>query len=244
LAVELEEWEKDVEKRERQERLQKEWGLKFQIVAEPLLDEMRYTVIKAEHRSFKRSSRSAPAESWYKEKLGDYLWNYADYVVKKGGHLYVVDVKSQGYVPLLEGEDGDPITPDTISFSEIERREYSASKVPVQVLLMLYNSGGKVRKLPAGRMGVKGIVEYSEELDARCLGPLYYKIVPFAEFKFRDEIAGGILANKFQGCKKLASPHVCALLQKTRAHNIFEIGPGYVKREKEGRIVVEGLSPS
>ena len=242
--VKLEELERELEKFDRQQRLQKDLGCKFQVTAEPLLEEMGYKIIRAYHRPFTSLGKRRRGWTWYIEKLGDYLWNYADYVATKDGLLYVVDVKSQGYVPLLKGEDGDPLTPSTISFSEMERREYSASKVPVLVLLMLYNWGGKVKELPLGRMGIKNIVEYSEKPDARRLGPLFYKLVPFSDFQFRQDVAGGILANKFQGCKKLSSRDVYDLLRKTAALDIVRIEPGCLWREKNGRIVAEGLPPS
>ena len=242
--VGLEELERDLEKFEKQQRLQKEWGCKFQVAAEPLLEEMGYKIIKAFHRPFTSLGERRRGWKWYIEKLGDYLWNYADYVVKKGGSDYVVDVKSQGYIPPPRGVEMDPYTPDAIYFTEEERREYPTSKFPILVLLVLYNWGGKFTKPTGQGLPIQGIWEYSEKPNIKRMGPLFYKLVPFSDFEFKEGDTGGILANKFRECKKISSRDVWTLLRKTRALDVIDIKPGYLKREKEGRIVTEGLSAS
>jgi len=240
----LEELEKELAKFEKQQRLQKEWGCKFQVAAEPLLKEMGYTIVRAQHRIFTSLGERRRGWKWYMEKLGDYLWNYADYVVKKRGRVYVVDVKSQGYIPPPKSLEIDPYTPDTISFTEDERREYPISKLPILILLVLYNWGGKFTKQTRHGLPIEGIWEYSEKPNIRRLGVLFYKLVSFSDIEFREGASGGILGNKFRGCRKLPSRDVYALLQKTNAVDVVEIGPGNVTREKDGRRVVEGLSPS
>jgi hypothetical protein len=227
---------------EMQVRLQKEWGFKFQVAAEPLLEEMGYRIIRAQHRAFTSLGKRRKGWKWYMEILGQYLWNYADYVVMKGSRVYVVDVKSQGYVPVNKGRGLEPYCPGTVSFSELEKKEYSASRAPVHVLLVLYRWGGKIRKLPPGGLPIKGIVEYSEQPKIHRLGPLYYKLVPFSDFEFREGSSSAILANKFHGCKTLSSRNTYTLLRRVRAIDVVEIGPGRVTREKDGRRVIEGLS--
>jgi hypothetical protein len=219
-------------------------GYKFQVAAEPLLEEMGCKIIKAEHRPLENLGKRRARLQSYAENLGNYLWNYVDYVVMKRGRLFLIDVKSQGYVPLLQGSKGDPFTPSTVNFTRLEMSEYPSSKAPVLIFLILYHWGGKIQELPPGGLGVKRLVEYSQKLDLTRLGPAFYKLIPFRDFKFREETAGGFLDNKFGGCKKLSSRRIYALLRKTRALDVVEVGLGSLRREQEGQIVTKGLSPS
>ena len=233
--VKLGKWSSDPAKDERQKRLWREWGFKFQVAAQPLLEEMGYKIIGGQHIPFTGISSR---RKLCMEKLGDYLWNYADYVAMKNDDLCIIDVKSQGYVPVPKGKPIDHSVPEEIHFTKREKSEYPRSKVQVLILLILYRWGGKWRKLTGtGRLGTIWLLNYANQPSVWRLGPLHYKLVPFTDFKFENERAGGILADKFGGCKKLSSLNVYFLLRKTRALDIVEVRPGYVKRGRGERIV-------
>ncbi len=207
-------------------------GYKFQVATEPLLKEMGYKVIRAYHRVFTSDAQKEKGWKWYIEKLGSYLWNYSDYVVERNNRIYIVEVKSQGYVSLQRDQEVYRGAGETVSFSTQEKEEYATSPVPVLVLLMLYNWGGKVTELPPSKLEVKAVLKYSEKPDIKRLGPLFYKLVPFSDFQFKQGATGGILLDKFGGCKSLSSQEVYNLFRKTGALDIVGIEPGEVLRDR------------
>ena len=235
-------------------RLQKEWGFKFQLAAEPILQEMGYEVIRAQHRP-------PPPSRWfrklrsplkrYRRKIDDYIWNYSDYVVKKGADLFAVEIKSQGYIPRPEGETGNPYTPDTISFTSTQKQHYLTSKLPVFVLLIFYRWGGRLAKVKAHELPeslrfeysdsktlkIKGCWVYADKPDIWNLGPLYYKMVPLSNFKFEDNSTSGSLPDKFKDTTSLSSREVYNLLQRTNALRVVKIGRNYYSEELHGKIV-------
>ena len=68
---------------EMQLTLQKRWGFKFQVAAEPLLEEMGYRIVRTQHRPLTTISKLGSTLKQYRKKIGDYLWYYADYVVEE-----------------------------------------------------------------------------------------------------------------------------------------------------------------
>jgi len=235
-----EEWIEDVDRMDRMQRLQREWGFKFQVAAEALLQKMGYEVIRAQHRIFTSLGKRRRGWEWYAERLGDYLWNYADYVVSKEGRLYIIDIKSQGYVPGPKGNPKEHSVPEEVYFTRRERMEYSKARVPVLILLILFRWGGWWERLKGCGLPVGWIVHYDDAPNVKKLGPIRYKILPFAEFRFRDETSGGTILGKFEHCRRIPSKEIYKLLQRTGALSVVEIGLSYLKKENSGRIVING----
>ena len=104
-----------------------------------------------------------------------------------------------------------------VSFTDKEPEAYTNPNIPVVILLFLYQ-GSSIRRL----------------------GPVHYKLLPFEEFKFIPDVAGGILGEKFDGTKTMASRETYDLLRKSGALHVVEVGPGYVTREKSGTPVTDG----
>lgn len=257
----IEESKKIIGSVDEQLRLQKEWGFKFQLAAELLLQEMGYEVIRAQHRpspSVKGLWEFRSPLKHYRRKIDDYLWNYSDYIVKKRGDLFAVEVKSQGYIPRPKDEEGDPYTPETISFTPAQKQHYSISTLPVLVLLMLYKWGGRLAKIKPHELPeslrfeysatktlkIKGCWVYADKPDIWDLGPLYYKMVPFSDFKFPENSTSSLLQEKFKGTTVLSSREAYNLLQQTNALRVVNIGTGYYAEERKGKIVIYGISPS
>ena len=180
----------------------KTWGLKFQVAAEPILGQMGYRIIRAQHRPLTALGRLGSKLNRYRKRTGDYLWNYGDYIIDQRRHLYVVEVKSQGYVPSPGDGEKEPFTWSGISFTPRQKEQYQITKVPILVLLIFYKWGGKFEKyrsdrLPLslrfeydansmrGNLGIKGSWTYSEKPDEWELGPVLYKVVPFSDFQFQ-----------------------------------------------------------
>ncbi len=220
------------------ERRQRNWGWRFEGISKSILKEMGYTVIRNGSgllSSPKETGEEQLSHEEWDEKLretgsvlemrvtghaGELVDQFSifvgDYLVTKDDQLHVVDVKSQGYVarPHTTGESA--YTPKPIFFSPMQRKLYPNSKVPVLILLILYNLGRshreKSRKKNRGRQGRI----YSRKPGIRHLGPVYYKLVPFSEFKFEDRGYYATLTDKFSECKKLSSRDAYLLLRKVR----------------------------
>jgi len=197
-------------------------GHKWQVAAEPILTGMGYKILKAQHRPFKISRRERPPVLHGDPDLNDYLWNFADYVTIKRSRMSLVDVKSQPYQLIKASGQWHTMGSGTVSFTDKEREAYASAKILVSILLFRYRDTGNLRRL----------------------GTVYYKLVPFEEFRFMPNIAGGSLNQKLDGSKTMGSREVYRLFRKSRAVDVVEVGPGYVKRERRGTIVIdEGDAP-
>jgi hypothetical protein len=154
--------------------------------------------------------------------LNDYLWNFADYITVKRSRATLIDVKSQPYVLIKVSRQWHTIDSRTVSFTDKEREAYATAKIPVSILLFRYRDPGDIRRL----------------------GIVYYKLVAFEGFRFLPEIAGGSLSQRLDGSKTMGPREVYRLFRESGAVDVVEVGPGYVKRERRGTIVIdEGDAP-
>lgn len=116
---------------ESNERLKKE-GFKVQAAARFLIRRLSYDVLKAEEDVY------SPAKMRILEgKLGRHLARYSDYIVRRSGHLYVIDVKAKEFSTM--SSDGQKYT--LFSESIFLSRKYVDTIIPVLALAVLYPTG-------------------------------------------------------------------------------------------------------
>ncbi len=148
----------------------KAMGHLWEVAAESLLKKMGYRILRAQHLDI-NVKRERRLRNLHKDKDFDwYLWKYPDYIVERKSTIGLVDVKSKPLLPLLGRSSrwGD-YGAGSISFTGMEMRAYPESRIPVQVLL----------------------IRYRDRDDLRRLGPVEFSLIPFTEFEFRPDWAGG-----------------------------------------------------
>ncbi len=175
----------------------KETGLRWQAAAEPLLVQMGYRVLKAQHR---RNDGIGRPILHAKSELDEYLWRFADYLVEKQSIFYIVDVKTQPYfITQVRGSATTAGRNAPIVFAEKEMDAYESSKVAVLILLIQYRADGK-----------------SSEFD-----PVYFGLVPFRVLQPKPGWRGLTLPH--QPDKMLATlgkGEVAKLLNKVKPYDV------------------------
>jgi hypothetical protein len=157
---------------------------------------MGFRIIKAEHRE-DQVGHGRRLQKLHKDAaLDNYLWNYIDYVVSKGRLIHLVDVKSQPVQQLKVGRKLETFGNESVSFTDKELMAYPKARIPVRILLIRYRDNAELRKL----------------------GPVNYCYVPFKQFHFKEDWAGGFPPENALW-KTLTSAQAYELLRKS---SVFE----------------------
>lgn len=188
----------------------KRMGFKIQVAAELLLKRMRYQILKAQQDIDLRRSAEAFREIINPDKIGEYLWEYSDYIVARKSQVYIVDVKTKPYVRLKVGGKWTTFLDNNFSFTEREIEFYGKSSIPVLILIIIYQHSDDLKKL----------------------GPVYYRLVQFKDFRFAEGWEGGFLprTDVREGCKKLTSGEMYALLKRAKALGVIKVESGYIRK--------------
>ncbi|MEM3518773.1 MAG: hypothetical protein QXE05_08295 [Nitrososphaeria archaeon] len=185
-------------------------GFKFQVAAEHLLKKTGYRILKAQQDLGLRKSAKAFKRIINPCTIGEYLWNYSDYIVAKKNLVYIIDVKTKPYVRLKIGGKWTTFLDKNFSFTKKEIEFYGKSSIPVLILIIIYQDSDDLKKL----------------------GPAYYRLVQFKDFRFAEGWEGGFLPRNDvrEGCKKLTSLEIYDILLRAKALDVIEVGPGYIRK--------------
>jgi hypothetical protein len=130
-----------------------EWrrnGLRLQLVSRFVLPRLGCSVLKSQEDSWATIQREPKLVRRF-ALLTQYMREYADYVVTRGGRVMVVDVKAPVYLTVKSGARNIS-NQSPIRFSRREWYEYTSSAVPVRILLWLYDG---LRPLQQQRKAVR-----------------------------------------------------------------------------------------
>jgi hypothetical protein len=171
----------------------KAMGHQWEVAAEFLLKRMGYRILRAQHRDVE-VKRERCLRNLHKDKdLDWYLWKYTDYIVERRSAIRLVDVKSKPLLYLLgSGSRWGTYGNGSVSFTRMEMRAYPGSRISVHVL----------------------VIRYRDKDDPRRLGPVEFSIIPFDQFEFKPDWAGGFPPASARW-KTLSSSAAYSMLPKT-----------------------------
>jgi hypothetical protein len=153
---------------------------------------------------------ATPALQSKLRRLSSYLIEYSDYIVLKRGRLRIIEVKA----PVVLRSLKRPFGSQPVNFSLREMEEYSASPVPVKVLLWEY-----------------GLARSLLELQSR----VFYALADFRDFETLERLAETVKlrlhAPQKVSPRWVSAKTVRSLLQRSNAMRVKDIKPGCVIRD-------------